>query len=50
MTEQEILDTFLDAVDGLFFSPEHQEAAKEWLFKRDAALEYLNDLKKGILP
>ena len=47
MTEDDIFDMFLDAIDT--FPPEHQKVAQEWLVKVSAALSILNDLKKRVL-
>jgi hypothetical protein len=49
MTEDEddIFDMILQAVES--FPPEAQKAAEDYLFKCRAALEYLNDLKTGVV-
>jgi hypothetical protein len=47
MSDQEIVDWFFDAVEGL--PPEMAEAAREWFAKREAAFQLLSKMQeKGV--
>jgi hypothetical protein len=45
--KDEIIHMFVEAVET--FPPEHQKVAKDWLFEAAAALEYIDNLKNGVL-
>jgi hypothetical protein len=46
MTDEEVEEWFFDALDGL--PPRKAKAAKEWFAKREAAVQLVEEIEKGL--